>query len=244
MSNVDPLWVDLDFNSPMAGCRASALVASLPLRAARVVDLGCGWAELLLRCVAAEPTATGVGVDTHEAAITHGRSEAAARGLADRVTLQVGDAAAWSGEPADVLLCVGASHAWGGTTQALAGLRTFVRPNGRLVFGEAFWTRPPTPEALQALDADVDDYGSLADLVELAVGAGFRPIAVAEASTDEWDSFESRYAGAWERFLLTEADGAEADEVRARADGHRARWLCGYRGVLGFAYLTLGVPSG
>ena len=34
-----------------------------------------------------------------------------------------------------------------------------------------------------------------------------------------------------------------ADELRAQADAHRQGWLHGYRGVLGFAYLTLGVPS-
>lgn len=217
-------------------------MASLPpLTGARVVDLGCGWAELLLRIVAAEPTVAGVGVDRDPAAIARARSNAEARGLADRVELAVADAAGWAGDQADVLLCIGASQAWGGAGPALTALRPCLRPGGRLVFGEAIWTRPPTPAALAALGADAESYGSLADLVELAVGHGYRPLAVAEATGEEWDSFESRYLLGWERWLLANPAGPGADDVRARADAHRARWLGGYRGVLGFAYLTLAI---
>lgn len=121
--------------------------------------------------------------------------------------------------------------------------RPLLCPGGRLVLGAEFWTRPPSPEALRALGIEADALGSLADLVDAAIMAGFRPLAVAEASMAEWDSFESRYAAAWERWLLANPDAPEADQVRARADAHRERWLRGYRGVLGFAYLTLGVPG-
>jgi cyclopropane fatty-acyl-phospholipid synthase-like methyltransferase len=240
---IDPLHVDLSFNSPMSDERAAGLVESLrPLGGAQVVDLGCGWAELLLRVVAANPTATGVGVDTNAAMIAHGRSTATARGLADRVELRVTDAVTWSGPPADVLLCIGATGAWGDLAAALAALRPLLRPGGRLVLGVEIWTRPPTPEALRALGIDADALGPLADLVAATTEAGFRPLVVSEASMVEWDSFESRYAAAWERWLLANPDALEVDQVRARADAHRNRWLRGYRGVLGFAYLTLGVP--
>lgn len=228
----------------MSEKRAAALVASLrPLGGARVVDLGCGWAELLLRVVGSDPTASGLGIDIDEVAIVHGRSNAAVRGLAQRVELRVGDAAAWSGERADILLCIGANHPWGGIPEALAALRSLLRPGGRLVFGAEFWAVPPTPEALRALDITADAYGSLADLVATAVGTGFRPLAVVEASPPEWDSFESGYTAAWERYLLASPEAPDADQVRSRADAHRDRFLRGYRGVLGFAYLTLGVPA-
>jgi precorrin-6B methylase 2 len=239
-----PLFADLTFNSPMSQQRATAVVASLqPLAGARVVDLGCGWAELLLRIVASDPTATGLGVDADEAAIAHGQSNAVTLGVADRVELRVGDAATWDGEPPDVMVCVGAGHAWGDAVAALAALRPLVRDGGTLVFGAEFWSRPPTAEALQALGVKPDTYGSLADLVATATAHGFRPLAVAEASMPEWDEFESRYATAWERLLLAHPDDPGAEQVRARADTHRDRYLRGYRGVLGFAYLTLGVPG-
>ncbi len=34
------------------------------------------------------------------------------------------------------------------------------------------------------------------------------------------------------------------EQVRTSADEHRKRWLRGYRGVLGFSYLTLARPAG
>src|SRR5260370_3540395 len=56
---------NLVFNAPMSDTRATELVASVqPLAHARVADLGCGWAELLLRTLAAEGTPTRVGLDT------------------------------------------------------------------------------------------------------------------------------------------------------------------------------------
>ena len=57
----------LDFNAPLSDRRAAALVAGVgPLADKSVLDLGCGWAELLLRILAGEPTATGVGIDNAE----------------------------------------------------------------------------------------------------------------------------------------------------------------------------------
>jgi hypothetical protein len=42
---------------------------------------------------------------------------------------------------------------------------------------------------------------------------------------------------------LTNPEAPDVEEVRSRADAHRDRYLRGYRDVLGFAYLTLGVPA-
>jgi len=91
---ISPLYEDLTFHGPLSISRADQLIRSLGrLDGQRVVDLGCGWAELLLRALATEPTATGVGVDKDAAAIEYGRTNADARGLSNRVTLMAGDAA-------------------------------------------------------------------------------------------------------------------------------------------------------
>lgn len=56
---IPPLYRALDFNSPLSDERADRLIRTLaPLAGLRVVDLGCGWAELLLRALAAEPAAS------------------------------------------------------------------------------------------------------------------------------------------------------------------------------------------
>ncbi|MEV0700784.1 class I SAM-dependent methyltransferase [Saccharopolyspora sp. NPDC050389] len=223
---------DLDFNAPMSDARAEELIAALaPLNSAEVVDLGCGWAELLLRLLEAEPSATGIGIDTTGEELSRGRHNAEIRGVAERARFVQSDAGSWDGT-ADVVISVGSSHAWGGTRQALEAIRPRLRHGGRLLFGEAFRETTPMPD-----DLGVDL--SLADLVELTEECGFRMLRLATASTDEWDSFESRWCGALEKWLLNNPTAAGREEVRALADEHRTGWLRGYRGALGFAYLVL-----
>jgi cyclopropane fatty-acyl-phospholipid synthase-like methyltransferase len=228
----------LDFNSPLSDAKAYDLIASLHLRPGqRIVDYGCGWAELLIRAVEQEPNARGLGVDSDDYAITRGRANVEARGLQDRVTLDLADVTGWEAEPADVAISMGASHAWGGTKGTLEAMRARIRPGGTLLLGDGFWERPPGAKSLEIFGEE--EFGTLADLVDLAMACGYRLLSLTTATLDEWDSFESRWCAARERWLLEHPDHPQADEVRAVVDDHRDGWLKGYRGEFGFAYLTL-----
>lgn len=230
----------LQFNSPLSGARADGLATALARRSpATVLDLGCGWAELLLRVLAAAPDARGVGIDSDERLISRGRRSAAERGLAERAELRAHDAA----EPvaaADAVLCIGSDHVFGTQDDALAALWRLVRPGGVLLFGTGYWQRPPTAQEAAGLGATPDELPDLATLVDMTTSAGFRVLDLQTANEDEWNAFESGYLADFEEALMTDPS---ADDLRTRADEHRQGWLRGYRGVLGFAYLTLGVPS-
>ncbi|WP_461125306.1 SAM-dependent methyltransferase [Saccharothrix stipae] len=228
----------LDFNTPLSDTKAYDLIGGLHLRPGeRVVDYGCGWAELLLRAVEHQAGVTGLGVDSDEYAITRGQANVEARGLTSRVTLEQADVTAWRAEPADVAISIGASHAWGGTEQTLAAMHARIRPGGTLLLGDGFWDRPPGPKSLEIFGED--EFGTLAELVDLAMACGYRLLSVTTANQDEWDSFESRWCAARERWLLEHPDDPKAGEVRAVVDDHRDGWLKGYRGEFGLAYLTL-----
>jgi hypothetical protein len=55
----------LDFNAPSSSRRADAIAKALAgAEPSMVLDIGCGWSELLLRVLAAAPDATGTGIDT------------------------------------------------------------------------------------------------------------------------------------------------------------------------------------
>lgn len=242
---------DLTFMSPLSEDRAGRLVAFLAhgLEDGVVLDVGCGWAELLLRVVAAAPASGGIGIDTDEASITHGRALVEQYGLAGRVTLIQGDAKDHSPGQADAMLCVGASQIWGPPVEvrqpldyaaALSAIRATVPKGARVVYGESIWSSPPSTAAVSHLSGRVDELVALPELVELAVAHGFAPMAVHEASPDEWDTFESGYSACYARWLSEhEPTDPDAESVRTSAARQRSAYLSGYRGVLGMAYLEL-----
>jgi SAM-dependent methyltransferase len=251
--HLTPHYVDLAFLSPLSDRRAARLVRFLADGEPRVVlDVGCGWAELLLRTLSALPASLGIGVDRDTDAIEHGKVLAAGRGLGDRVTLLAGDASVDAPQTADAVICIGASQIWDPTfgdgpitepldyRRALTAIRGLVPPGGRVVYGEAIWSSPPTAEAIAPLAGRLDEFLSLAELVEIVTSCGFAPMAFHEADLDEWDTFESGIGACYARWLSEhDPQDPDSDDVRQRAKRHRASYLHGYRGVLGMAYLEL-----
>jgi SAM-dependent methyltransferase len=249
MPTFPPLHHDLTFLAPLSEERAGRLVEFLRAgEPAAVLDVGCGWAELLLRVLEAVPAATGLGVDLDEESLAQARRTAAARGLGGRVLFEARDARTVTG-PFDAVCCIGASQIWGPDVDeaqpiayaaALTALRALLARGGRLVYGEGIWSAPPTPAATAALSGRDDEYVALAQLVALAEELGFGVHGVHEASVDEWDAFESGFAAGWVRWLAQHEPGhPDADGVRIRAERQHAAYLGGYRGILGLAYLEL-----
>lgn len=236
------------FHGPLSEARARRLVTRVTRVSPKtVLDFGCGWGEFLLRVLEAAPEATGVGVDLGTQDLARGRANAVQRGLAGRVEFAEESGHGSARGQADLVLCLGASHALSGApapqlfTEALAALRRHVNPGGRVLWGEGFWQRPPTPAELARMwpDASIDDHTDLNGLADLAVAAGFRPAWIETASQDEWEEFESAYQADAEEWLAARPADPQADAVRCRVEEHRAAWLTGYRNVFGIAYLTL-----
>jgi cyclopropane fatty-acyl-phospholipid synthase-like methyltransferase len=238
----------VSFHGPLSEARAARLTDRLTRSSpSTVLDIGCGWGELMLRILAAAPDATGVGIDLDEDDLARGRQNAQARGLADRVTFARESGIGTARGPADLVLSVGATQALsevqpsGHIAAALSALRGLVTPGGRVLFGEGFWQRPPAPAELAAMWPGITagELPDLARLADLAVEAGFRPAWIETASEGEWEEFESAYQADEEEWLAAHPDHPEAAGIRLRVDEHRSYWLRGYRGLLGLAYLTL-----
>ncbi|MFF7735379.1 methyltransferase [Streptomyces sp. NPDC007984] len=208
------------------------------------MDIGCGSGELMLRVLADSTEATGTGIDLDPGDLARARKAAEDRGLTPRARFVEESATGTDRGPADLVLCVGSSQALGDRLpDALAELRRLVTDHGRVLLGEGFWERTPTPGELSRMwpDAAVTDHPGLPKLIDLAIGAGFRPEWTETASLEEWEEFESGYLADTEVWLAEHPRHPLAEETRQRVDRHRARWLT-YRGVLGLAYLTL-VPA-
>ena len=250
-ADLPPSLTRLAFHGPLSEARAGRLVERLARPGpGTILDIGCGWGELMFRVLEAVPAATGLGLDTDEGDLARARDNARARGLAERVTFLRESAVGTARGPADLVLCVGASHALTEaqppehTVAALRALRRLVNPGGRVLLGEGFWERPPAAAELAAMwpGTTAGEFRDLAALVDLTVDAGFRPAWIEVASREEWDDFESGYQCDEEEWLAAHGDHARAPSIREQLDQHRSYWLRGYRGILGQAYLTL-VPA-
>ncbi|MGH3734891.1 MAG: SAM-dependent methyltransferase [Micromonosporaceae bacterium] len=229
-------YARMRWNTPLSEDHADLLVRRLDVPPeSGVLDLGCGWGELLLRAVAGSDTATGTGIDTDESALARGRDLARARSLEGRVSFVRQEAATWS-EPADRVLCIGSAHAFGGTASALRALAALTTPGGRVLFGDGFWERPPTPRAAELLGEGIL---TLDALVESVRATGWRVIHLSTADQREWDDFESTWRAGRQEWLLAHPDDPRAGEVRDQLDTQLREYAAGYRGLLGLAYLVL-----
>ncbi|MGK5531241.1 SAM-dependent methyltransferase [Streptomyces sp. URMC 129] len=206
----------------------------------RLLDLGCGEAPWLLRALATRPSARAVGVDLSADTLASAAGAAKRLGVAGRLELRQTSAGEYApGDPFDAVLCVGATHAFGGLLPALAAVGRHLAPGGCAVVGEGFWERGPTPAALAELDADPDDYADLATTVDRVVDAGWAPVHGHISSLAEWDAYEWRWTGSLTRWALDRPGHPDAPAARETVTAHRAAWLRGYRGVLGFVTLVL-----
>ncbi|MGW4704812.1 SAM-dependent methyltransferase [Streptomyces sp. NPDC004285] len=246
-AGLPPRLGSLDFHGPLSEARATRMIERLAATApAEVLDIGCGWGELLLRVLEGAPSATGVGIDINAEDLARGRALAEERGLAKRVAFVEESARGTDRGPVDAILCLGSSQALcdpelHDPAVALRELRRLVRPGGRVVLGEGFWEHTPTEEELARMwpGAKAGDHHSLEGLVDLAIDAGFRPAWIETASAEEWEEFESGYRYDTEVWLAAHPDHPLAAETRERVDRQRSSWLGGYRRALGIAYLTL-----
>jgi ubiquinone/menaquinone biosynthesis C-methylase UbiE len=230
-------YAAMRWNTPLSEGHAEVLIERLGAReAASVLDLGCGWAELLIRVIeSTHAECVGTGVDTDGALLKRAASSIAQRGLQKRINLVEGRAQEWA-EPADRVICIGASHAWGGTRSALDALSTVVTPGGRLLFGDGCWVSEPTAGALAIFGQDV---ARLTELIEHALRAGWRLLSLSTADQREWDDFESSWKLGREQWLLANPGASQAREVRQELDDRLREYVGEYRGVLGFCYLIL-----
>jgi SAM-dependent methyltransferase len=223
--------------APLGDTSVSRLLDhALPRGDERVLDLGCGAGEWLLRALATRPDVYAEGVDISERSLAHARRSAGRLGVGGRLTLHHQDAARFTPSHSfDLVLCVGATHAFGGLLPALAAAREHLAPGGRVLAGEGFWEREPSPMAVELL-------GELADLpttVDRVAGDGWVPVQGHVSTRQELDDYEWAWTGSLASWALDHPGDPDSAQALEAAGTHREGWLRGYRDTLGFVCLVL-----
>lgn len=208
-----------------------------PRDGVRAVDLGCGEGEWLQELLIIHPGITGVGID--HMLPTSAARRAGERGLSERVRWIETDAATWSDGVFDVVLCVGASHAFGRLDDMLAAVRRHLR-GGQALIGDSIWEGVPSASALAALEVQADAYPDLAGLVAAFRAHEFEPSFGHVSTLAEWDAYQLSWTGSVVERAMREAPTVEDREYALTvAREHRDAWIDGARRELGFGTFVL-----
>lgn len=227
-------------NSPIGPTRVDRLIKEMSFDASqRVLDVGCGTGELLIRIVEAHRV-QGLGVDRDEEKIAEASAAAKRRLPAGAVEFRAEDAAKLDlqGRRYDRAICLGSTHAFGlgqgAYEHTIAGLMRLVVPGGLILVGEPYWKQPPTPEYLSLLGEPVGIYRDHLENVLFAERRGLVPLYAAVSSDDEWDDFEWAHRRRHEENALSGPKTPQAREELLRS----RRWRDGYlrwgRSTMGF----------
>jgi SAM-dependent methyltransferase len=209
-------------------------------RATRVLDLACGKGEMLCRW-AEWFGASGVGVDLSHVFTAAARARASELGVAERVEIVQGDAAAYAPEPAsfDVVSCLGATWIGGGLTGTLALMRPALAPGGHLLVGEPYWIEPPPPEAIAALRVGADEFTDLAGTADRITAAGLELVELVLANQDDWVRYEAAQWRSVTDWLAANPEDPDHDVMVEFRDHARRAYLAWGRRYLGWGVFVM-----
>ena len=202
---------------------------------ARVLDVGCGKGELLVR-TAELYGASAVGVDSNPEYLREARARAATRAPHRTIELHEMEFGSFPASDAsfDLAACIGSTHACGGYRTTLEALERLVRPGGHVLVGEGYWKREPSAAYLEGLRALREELTDHVGNVRAGIEAGLTPMYAAASNQDEWDHYEGLYARAVERFLSEHPEDPDREAMALRIRDWRRLYLESGRDTLGF----------
>jgi SAM-dependent methyltransferase len=207
--------------NPIPAAKLDEVVELLELPArGRVVDLGCGKGDLLAR-IATRYDVDAVGIDRDAKLLAE---------VPPGINVIVADIETWSrGRAAfDLVASVG-------SPARLSSLASLVRPGGLVLDGQGYWRRQPSPEYLDALDADRGELADYAGTVARGIELGLAPVYAVSTSVDDFDRYEWSWSLNGERYAAQHPEEAGVGEFLEWIRAGRRRYVdLGGRDALGF----------
>jgi SAM-dependent methyltransferase len=230
------------FCSPMGEEKAEELLTCLRLRSGdRILDVGCGKAELLIR-MAERFGVAGVGIDRSPVFLAEARSGSQRLDGPGTVTFLEQDAASYTpaGELFDVGICIGGGAGYGFFPKVLERMAGLVkRDRGVLVIGECYWKQPPAREYLEFLGIESGAYLSHEGNLELCAKRGLAVEWHSVSSLQEWDDYEDLYARSIREYALANPGDPDVPAMMRRIESWQGMYEAHGRNTLGFGFYIL-----
>jgi SAM-dependent methyltransferase len=227
---------DHDYCNPIAAAKIERVLDLLTLDdSSRVLDLGCGRAELALRIIERFGS-TVFAIDRSSLMLDAARERAEWTGALGKLHLDDVDIKDFQADPEVFHLSVmlGAGGIAGGVSGICRQLQQWTKQGGYILIGEGYWQKRPHPDYLAQLGGTESQYRDHRGNVQAGVDAGLIPMYAATASADEWDEYEWKYARAIERYAREQPEDPDIPAMLDRSRKWRDTYLRWGRDTLGF----------
>lgn len=205
-----------------------------------VIDFGCGNGTVL-GIWAVSLGIRGTGIEVREEACSNAGELIAELDLSESVRVFLADASSYEPEEEiyDVAVSFGASQIWGGVSEAISSMKNFIGPEGIIIIGERYWKKDlVAAEFSREWPEIMTEY----EILQSARENRFDVIRVIRSSDDEWDDYESSI---WEnclRWIATNPQSSEREEIYSYYQRIQDEYLAYGREYIGWAAYIL-MPS-
>ena len=224
--------------NPVNETRLDRLYGLVELRrGSRVVDIGCGKGEMLIR-LAEKNHVKGVGVDKSPYCIREAGERKRHRVPRSDLKFLELDGAQYKmelGESSDLAMCIGASWIYGGYRNTVKALARMTSPSGFVMIGEPFWRRAPPEEYLQHEGLSADSFDTHQGNVATGEAEGMSAVYTLVSSEEDWDMYEGLHWFAAAEYAINNPKDPDLKELAARVSKGKESYLRWGRETLGWA---------
>jgi cyclopropane fatty-acyl-phospholipid synthase-like methyltransferase len=224
--------------NPMSRVKFEGLLSLLnPEPGCRVLDIGCGKGELLIR-LAELSNISGVGLDLSPYFIKDCRDKKNERIPDAHIEFLEIDGAKYALEKDslyDLSICMGASFIFGGFSGTIDALKKMTVPGGMIIVGEPYWLKEPDSEYLKILEMKKDDFNSHFKNIEAAEKEGLLCLYTLVSNHDDWDNYETLQWWSAYDHVENHPDDPDNSEILNNINKSKLGYLSYGRNTLGWA---------